>query len=102
MRIVQDAPARSRSALGFHDLAFAIVTALAANVMWTALFAAVGAFVMAGRVKLVVRPAHVTPRRRSFSFRDRHGGKAPSKTNTESAIWHATAAHPTIPTGAAK
>ena len=47
--------------MGFHDLAFAIVTTLAANVMRTALFAAIGAFVMAGRVKLVVRPAHVTP-----------------------------------------
>ena len=57
-RIIGEAT-RKRSVLGRHDLAFAIVTALAANVMGTALFAAIGAFVMAGRVKLVMRPAHV-------------------------------------------
>jgi phage major head subunit gpT-like protein len=50
---------RNRSALGLHDLAFAVVTARTANVMRAALFAAIRAFIVAGRRQLVMRPAHV-------------------------------------------
>jgi hypothetical protein len=69
------------SALRLNDLAFAVVTARTANVMRTALLAAIRAFVVARGAELVMRPAHIPLRRRRFSFWDRHGGQAPSETD---------------------
>jgi hypothetical protein len=47
--------------------------------MGAALFAAIRAFIVTGRCQPVMRPTHITPRRRFFSLWDRHGGQAPSK-----------------------
>jgi hypothetical protein len=91
-----------RSALRLNDLALAVMTARTANVMRTALLAAIRAFVVARRTQLVVRTAHIPLRRRRFSFWDRHGGQAPSETgmpNRQNA--HALGA-PAFLSGAAK
>jgi len=51
-----------------------------ADVMRAFLLAALGAFRMCGRRQGMMRPAHIAPRRRSFSLWNRHGGETPSKS----------------------
>jgi hypothetical protein len=60
--------------LAIHDrVAAVIMAAMAADMVMALQLAAIRAFVIHRFGQRVMRPAHIPPRRRGFTFWDRHG-----------------------------
>jgi hypothetical protein len=73
---VQTLKAQTEGGLGLsrNNLAAVIMTAGATYMMRALQLAAIGAFRMGIGGERMVRAAHIAPRRRRFSFWNRHGG----------------------------